>query len=145
MGLGLLFIVVSWNAMEKLGRHLIFLSGPFLSGILLLVVSGLYYAPGLGPIWAITILPNFFIAWGVLSFMSVGWAIGAELSSKLRAKTQSLAAISGAFFAWLFSFITPYMNNVDSGNPGQGLDLSTRVFAPYTWLWRTLLCLKAVV
>lgn len=119
MGLGLFFTVASWSAMEKLGRRLIFLSGPFLSGILLLVVGGLYYAPGLGPIWAVAIILNFLIAWGVLSFMSVGWAISAELSSyKLRAKTQSLAVISNAFFAWFFSFITPYMYNVDSGNLG---------------------------
>ncbi|KAH6998897.1 hypothetical protein BKA56DRAFT_665430 [Ilyonectria sp. MPI-CAGE-AT-0026] len=113
------FLLIAGLPLEELSRRLIFLSGPLLSGILLLVVGGLYYAPGLGPIWAVAIILNFLIAWGVLSFMSVGWAIGAQLSSyKLRVKTQSLAVISSAFFAWFFSFITPYMYNVDSGNLG---------------------------
>ncbi|KAH7023841.1 major facilitator superfamily domain-containing protein [Ilyonectria destructans] len=110
MGLGRFFTVASWDVMEKLGCRLIFLSGPFLSGILLLVVGGLYYALGLGPIWAVAIILNFLIAWGVLSFMSVGWVIGAELSSyKLRAKTQTRFIYAGLCIIYLVMayFVVP--------------------------------------
>ncbi|KAH8738152.1 hypothetical protein BGZ61DRAFT_471500 [Ilyonectria robusta] len=117
MGLGLFFTVASRDGEARPPSHLPV--WPLLIRNFLLVVGGLYYAPGLGPIWAVAIILNFLIAWGVLSFMSVGWATGAELSShKLRAKTQSLAVISSAYFAWFFSFITPFRYSVDSGNLG---------------------------
>jgi hypothetical protein len=119
MALALVFVVASWTTIEKLGRRVLFLLGPSVHAILLFIVGGLYYAPGTGPMWAVAVILNFLIAWGTVSFISTGWAIGAELSSyRLRGKTQSLAVMYNAFFAWLFSFVTPYIYNVDSGNLG---------------------------
>jgi hypothetical protein len=115
----IVLIASSWVFLEKIGRRLIYLTAPSSSAILMFLIGGLYYAPGLTPIWIIAITMNVLIAWGALSFIATGWAIVAELSSyRLRAKTQSIGVIANAFFAWLFSFVTPYMYNVDSGNLG---------------------------
>lgn len=49
----------------------------------------------------------------------MGFPIAAEISTyRLRGKTISIAAISMALTNWLFSFVVPYMYNVDTGNLG---------------------------
>ncbi|KAK6189353.1 hypothetical protein LQW54_013348 [Pestalotiopsis sp. IQ-011] len=49
----------------------------------------------------------------------MGFPIADEISTyRLRGKTISIAAISMALTNWLFSFVVPYMYNVDTGNLG---------------------------
>ena len=51
--------------------------------------------------------------------VSMGWVIVAELSTySLRAKTQSLSVAVQALTTWFFTFIMPYIYNVDAGNLG---------------------------
>lgn len=115
----MILIALSWTFLDRSGRRILYLSGPAASAVLMFLIGGLYYVPGLAPIWVIAVIMNLLIAYGSLAFISVGWALTAELSSyKLRGKTQAIGVISNAFFSWLFSFVTPYMYNVDSGNLG---------------------------
>ncbi|KAH8714660.1 general substrate transporter [Ilyonectria robusta] len=112
-------VVASWTVLEKVGRRGLFLSGPLVSAVLLFVIGGLYYVSGIGAVWSIAVMMNLLIAWGVVSFLSAGWALTAELSTyRLRAKTQSIAVVSNAIFQWVFSFITPYIYNIDAANLG---------------------------
>lgn len=117
--LSVCLVIASWTVLDRFGRRVPFLSGPLVSAVVFFIIGGLYYAPGLGPIWAIAVLMNLLVAWGVVTFISIGWTLTAEISSyRLRGKTQSLAVMTNAIFQWLFSFITPYMYNVDAGNLG---------------------------
>jgi SP family general alpha glucoside:H+ symporter-like MFS transporter len=62
---------------------------------------------------------NILISYTSYANVGVAWTICPEISShRLRHYSQSVAFITGAVSGWLFSFITPYMYNVDSGNLG---------------------------
>ncbi|CAI4217756.1 unnamed protein product [Parascedosporium putredinis] len=115
----ILLVIASWTVLDSVGRRLLFLSGPLVSAAGLFIIGGLYYVRGFGPVWGIAVIMNLLIAWGVVTLIAMGWTLVSEISSyRLRAKTQSIAVFSNAIFQWIFSFITPYLYNVDSANLG---------------------------
>ncbi|KAF7554882.1 hypothetical protein G7Z17_g2604 [Cylindrodendrum hubeiense] len=118
-GLAILIILVTWALAGKFRRHNAFLFGCLVNMLLMVVIGGLYYAPGQSGLWASAILMNLLITLQTSIIQGMGWPIAAEISSyRLRGKSLSLATIAQAIMAWLTAFVVPYMFNVDSGNLG---------------------------
>lgn len=55
-GLAMIFIVISWFIIDKVGRRTLFLAGGSFNALGMLIIGALAYAPGDGPLWAIAIL-----------------------------------------------------------------------------------------
>lgn len=55
-GLAVVFIIISWFVLDKVGRRPVFIGGIILNAIGMLVIGALAYAPGTGPLWAIAVL-----------------------------------------------------------------------------------------
>ncbi|GAB7348640.1 hypothetical protein MBLNU459_g7012t1 [Dothideomycetes sp. NU459] len=112
-------IIGSWVYIEKVGRRSLWLIGTVVNCVIMVIIGGLYYAPGKGPIWAIAILMNVLVTWQNTTLTSVSWVVAGEISAyRLRGKNQSIAVMSNSFTTWLFNFILPYIYNVDAGNLG---------------------------
>ncbi|KAL1629321.1 hypothetical protein SLS56_005425 [Neofusicoccum ribis] len=106
---------------ERIGRRPQLLAG--VCGMLVcLLIIGLLGFFGSGEIWNSRALSAFCIIWAVFYYMSVGavgWTIVGEISSsRLRAKTTSLAAISSSVFNMAWSIEIPYLVNAEKANLG---------------------------
>ncbi|GME43046.1 maltose permease [Neofusicoccum parvum] len=106
---------------ERIGRRPQLLAG--VCGMLVcLLIIGLLGFFGSGEIWNSRALSAFCIIWAVFYYMSVGavgWTIVGEISSsRLRAKTTSLAAISSSVFNMAWSIAIPYLVNAEKANLG---------------------------
>ena len=55
-GLAMIFIVISWFAIDRIGLQTLFISGGVFNTLGMLVIGALAYAPADGPLWAIAIL-----------------------------------------------------------------------------------------
>jgi hypothetical protein len=55
-GLAVIFIVIKWFAIDRIGRRTLFISGGVFNALGMLVIGTLAYTPGDGPLWAIAIL-----------------------------------------------------------------------------------------
>lgn len=55
-GLAMIFIVISWFTLDKLGRRLVFIGGCAVVGVGMLIIGCLAFAPGTGPLWAIAVI-----------------------------------------------------------------------------------------
>ncbi|KAH8669049.1 general substrate transporter [Xylariales sp. PMI_506] len=118
-GLSVLIIFCSWFGMGLFRRRHALITGIWINLIGMILIGGLFYAPGIGPLWAIAVLMNLLIAIQTSFIQAVGYSIAAEVSSyRLRGKTISLATISQAIVNWAVGFTVPYMYNVGSGNLG---------------------------
>ncbi|KAL2829893.1 putative MFS sugar transporter [Aspergillus pseudoustus] len=117
--LGGLFVVFGWVYNDRIGRRRLWLCGLGGNFIGMVIVGGLAFAGTMASFWAIGVIMNILISYTVYAIVGVAWTICPEISShRLRHYSQSVAFITGAGSGWLFSFITPYMYNVDSGNLG---------------------------
>ncbi|KAF7550516.1 hypothetical protein G7Z17_g5674 [Cylindrodendrum hubeiense] len=93
--------------------------GGFGLAILLVAAGGLHWATSKGVLWAIAVIMNVLISIQASTLQGAGWPIAAEVPSyHLRSKTLSIGIFAQTGTTWLFTFITPYMYNVDSGNLG---------------------------
>ncbi|KAL6415846.1 MFS sugar transporter [Ilyonectria robusta] len=118
-GLAIVIILLTWAFAGRFRRHNAFLFGCIINLLTMVVIGGLYYAPGQSGLWASAVLMNLLITLQTSIIQGMGWPIAAEISSyRLRSKSLSLATISQAVMAWLTAFVLPYMFNVDSGNLG---------------------------
>ncbi|KAH6974144.1 general substrate transporter [Ilyonectria sp. MPI-CAGE-AT-0026] len=118
-GLAIVIILLTWAFAGRFRRHNAFLVGCIINLLTMVVIGGLYYAPGQSGLWASAVLMNLLITLQTSIIQGMGWPIAAEISSyRLRSKSLSLATISQAVMAWLTAFVLPYMFNVDSGNLG---------------------------
>ncbi|KAL5610622.1 hypothetical protein FOBRF1_006739 [Fusarium oxysporum] len=106
---------------ERAGRRPQLLAGVY-GMIVCLLVVGLLGFFGRGEVWNSRVLAAFCIIWAVFYYMSVGavgWTIAGEISSsRLRAKTTSLAAISSSIFNMAWSIAIPYLVNAEEANLG---------------------------
>lgn len=55
-GLAIIIIIVSGILLKNIARRTVLFWGTFINFLFMVVVGGLYYAPGNGPKWAIAIL-----------------------------------------------------------------------------------------
>ncbi|KAJ5140471.1 hypothetical protein N7448_003879 [Penicillium atrosanguineum] len=118
-GLAIIIIIVSGISLKNVARRTVLFWGTMVNFLFMVVIGGLYYAPGDGPKWAIAILMNLLISLQAAFMQATGWSIGAEISSyRLRAKSMSLGIMAQTLSTWLITFVVPYMYNVDSGNLG---------------------------
>lgn len=118
-GVATILIILSWFWIEKFGRRTLFLIGSSSSAVVLAIVGALYYVPGIGALWGLAVLLTLLTSWQLLCLNSVAFVVVAEMSSfKLRGKSLALCVVFNTFCSWLFSFVTPYMYNVDAGNLG---------------------------
>ncbi|KAJ5771631.1 hypothetical protein N7520_002160 [Penicillium odoratum] len=118
-GLAIIFIIALGSLGNKVSKRQLVLIGIFLNFLFMITIGALYWAPGMGAIWAIGILMNILISIQTTLLQAVGWPIAAELSSyHLRAKTVAIAVLSQTLSTWLTQFVVPYMYNVDSGDLG---------------------------
>ncbi|KAJ5748414.1 uncharacterized protein N7511_010110 [Penicillium nucicola] len=106
---------------EKVGRRPQLLVG--IGGMLpSLLIVGLLGFFGTGEEWNYRALSAFCIIWAVFYYASVGavgWAIVGEISSsRLRAKTTSIAALSSSLFNMVWSIAIPYMVNQENADLG---------------------------
>jgi sugar porter (SP) family MFS transporter len=113
---GIAFVLI-----ERVGRRPQILIGVYGMLVCLLIV-GLLGFFGRGELWNNRALSAFCIIWAVFYYMSVGavgWTIVGEISSsRLRAKTTSLAAISSSIFNMGWSIAIPYLVNAEEANLG---------------------------
>ncbi|KAJ5688955.1 hypothetical protein N7462_003347 [Penicillium macrosclerotiorum] len=117
--LAIVIIIASGALLKNVRRHRILFWGTVINFLFNIVIGALYYGHGDGPKWAIAILMNLLISLQASFMQATGWSIAAEISSyRLRAKSMSLGMMSQTFTTWLFTFVVPYMYNVDSGNLG---------------------------
>ncbi|KAL3442662.1 putative MFS sugar transporter [Aspergillus insuetus] len=117
--LGGLLVVFGWVYNDRIGRRRLWLCGLGGNLVGMVIVGGLAFAGTMGSFWAIGVIMNILISYTSYANVGVAWTICPEISShRLRHYSQSVAFITGAVSGWLFSFITPYMYNVDSGNLG---------------------------
>ena len=54
-GLAIIFIIIGWFTMDKIGRRVMFISGSVVNTIGMLVIGACSYAPGMAPLWVIAI------------------------------------------------------------------------------------------
>ncbi|KAL0253001.1 hypothetical protein SLS55_010672 [Diplodia seriata] len=106
---------------ERVGRRPQLLFG--VCGMLgCLLVIGLLGFFGSGEVWNSRAVSAFCIIWAVFYYMSVGavgWTIVGEIStSRLRAKTTSLAAMSSSVFNMAWSVAIPYLVNAEKADLG---------------------------
>ncbi|KAF3390848.1 Alpha-glucosides permease MPH2 [Talaromyces pinophilus] len=117
--LGALFVVLGWVSNDKIGRRRLWIYGLIGNFVCMVTVGGLAYSGTQGSYWAIGVIMNLLISYGVYATVGIAWTICPEISShRLRQYSQSVGFFTGAVGGWLFSFVTPYMYNVDSGNLG---------------------------
>ncbi|KAF4783358.1 Major facilitator superfamily domain, general substrate transporter [Colletotrichum scovillei] len=105
----------------RVGRRPQLMFGTYGMLVCLLVVSLLGFF-GRGENWNSQALAAFCIIWSIFYYMSVGavgWTIVGEISSsRLRAKTTSLAAISGSICNMGWSIAIPCLVNTEEANLG---------------------------
>ncbi|KAF4460091.1 Major facilitator superfamily domain general substrate transporter [Fusarium albosuccineum] len=106
---------------EKVGRRPQLLAGVY--GMLVcLFIVGLLRFFSCGEAWNSRVLAAFCIIWAIFYYMSVGavgWtSVGEISSSRLPAKTTSLAAISSSIFNMAWSIAVPYLVNAEEANLG---------------------------
>ncbi|KAL4793232.1 general substrate transporter [Aspergillus venezuelensis] len=106
---------------ERVGRRPQMLTGCYGMLVCLLVISILGFK-GVSEAWNSRALGAFCIIWALFYYSSVGavgWAIVGEISSsRLRAKTTSLAALSSSLFNMTWSIAIPYLVNRENANLG---------------------------
>ncbi|KAL3456135.1 general substrate transporter [Aspergillus heterothallicus] len=118
-GLAIIVIVFLANFGHKVSKRRWLLSGIVLNFLFMITIGALYWAPGMGAVWAIGILMNILISIQTSLLQAIGWPIAAQISSyRLRAKTLSIGVLSQTLSTWLTQFIVPYMYNTGSGNLG---------------------------
>ncbi|KAL3464430.1 general substrate transporter [Aspergillus heterothallicus] len=118
-GLAIIIIILTGIIGKFVTRRRMLLAGCSINLAFLIVIGGLYYAPGMGPAWAIAVLMNVLISFQTSLIQAVGWPIAAEISSyRLRVKTLSIGVFAQTLSTWVTTFTVPYMYNVDSGNLG---------------------------
>lgn len=118
-GLAILLVVAGGGYLQRINRRTVVLIGLVLNLSFMLTIGGLYWAPGESGLWAIAVLMNVLISIQTAALQGAGWPIAAEIPSyHLRSKTLSIGIFAQTGTTWLFTFITPYMYNVDSGNLG---------------------------
>lgn len=54
--LAVIFIVISWFVLDKIGRRTVFIGGSIVNALGMLVIGSLAYGPGTGPLWAIAVI-----------------------------------------------------------------------------------------
>ncbi|KAL4969526.1 MFS-type transporter fmqE [Aspergillus stella-maris] len=113
-------IIVATGAVGKLiSRRNMLLTGCAINLAFMTTIGSLYYAPGMGPAWAIAVLMNILISVQNSLLQAIGWPIAAEISSyRLRVKTLSIGVFAQTLSTWVMTFTVPYMYNVDSGDLG---------------------------
>ncbi|KAJ5727086.1 hypothetical protein N7493_004906 [Penicillium malachiteum] len=117
--LAIIIIMVAGIVMKRIAPNVVFFGGCCINFAFLLTIGCLYYASGMGRIWAIAVLMNVLISFQASLVQASGWSIAAELSTlRLRAKSMSLGMMAQTLSTWVFTFTVPYMYNVDSGNLG---------------------------
>ncbi|KAK7409524.1 hypothetical protein QQX98_008308 [Neonectria punicea] len=113
--------IFAFFLIERVGRRPQLLAGMYGMLVCLLVVSLLGFFSR-GEIWNSRCLAAFCIIWAVFFYVSVGatgWTLVGELSSsRLRAKTGSLAAMSNSAFNMGWSIAIPYLVNAEEANLG---------------------------
>ncbi|PWY78023.1 maltose permease [Aspergillus sclerotioniger CBS 115572] len=106
---------------ERVGRRRQMLTGCVGMLVCLLTISILGFE-GVGQVWNYRTLAAFCIIWAVFYYSSVGavgWAIVGEISSsRLRAKTTSIAALSSSLTNMVWSIAIPYLVNKEDANLG---------------------------
>ncbi|KAJ5181841.1 hypothetical protein N7449_011988 [Penicillium cf. viridicatum] len=111
----------AFSLIERVGRRDQLLFGTYAMLVCLLIISLLGFF-GVGEKWNYRALAAFCIIWSVFYYASVGavgWAIVGEISSsRLRAKTTSIAALSSSLFNMVWSIAIPYLVNQDNANLG---------------------------
>ncbi|OJJ94631.1 hypothetical protein ASPACDRAFT_1877506 [Aspergillus aculeatus ATCC 16872] len=128
-GLAIVVIVCLANFGHKVSKRRWLLSGIVLNFLFMITIGALYWAPGMGPVWAIGILMNILISIQSSLLQAIGWPIAAQISSyRLRAKTLSIGVLSQTLSTWLTQFVVPYMYNTGSG------DLGARTAFPFAGL-----------
>ncbi|KAK7413392.1 hypothetical protein QQX98_007769 [Neonectria punicea] len=112
---------IAFFLIERVGRRPQLLGGMYGMLVCLLVVSLLGFF-GRGLLWNSRCLAAFCIIWAFFYFASVGavgWAVVGEISSsRLRAKTTAVAAISSSIFNMAWSIAIPYLVNTEEANLG---------------------------
>lgn len=111
----------AFSLIERVGRRNQLLVGTYGMLVCLLIISPLGFF-GVGGKLNYRALAAFCITWAVFYYASVGavgWAIVGEISSsRLRAKTTSIAALSSSLFNMVWSIAIPYLVNQDNANLG---------------------------
>lgn len=113
--------IFAFLLIERVGRRPQLLIGSCGMLVCLVIISILGFL-GRGEIWNSRALAAFCIIWAVFYYSSVGavgWTIVGEISSsRLRAKTTSLAAISNSVVNMAWSIAIPYLVNTEEANLG---------------------------
>ncbi|KAJ5578459.1 uncharacterized protein N7459_007423 [Penicillium hispanicum] len=113
--------LLSFILVEKIGRRPQLLTGcaGMLTCLLAIGIIGCVNYPSRGSGIAVA---TFCIIWSIFYYLSVGavgWTIVGEISStRLRAKTTSLAAAMNSLFNMAFSIAIPYLINANEANLG---------------------------
>lgn len=128
--------IVAFGLVERVGRRNQLLVGSCGMLLCLLAISLLGFF-GAGKKWNYRALAAFCIIWAVFYFGSVGavgWTIMAEVSSsRLRAKTTSIAALSSSLFNMVWSIAIPYLVNKESASLGPKSALLFFGFSVILW------------
>lgn len=113
--------IIAFGLVERVGRRNQLLVGSCGMLLCLLIISLLGFL-GEGEKWNYRALAAFCIIWAVFyigSIGAVGWTIMAEVSSsRLRAKTTSIAALSSSLVNMVWSIAIPYLVNKENANLG---------------------------
>ncbi|KAM0287400.1 hypothetical protein ACHAQH_000350 [Verticillium albo-atrum] len=118
-GAGLVGNIASWFVMDHVGRRTLLLAGVVINGLLLMAVGVAGAVGGMASLYFIAFAMNFAQLFYAPTVGAITWAISAEVSStRMRAKTQSLATMTNAISSWIMGFITPYLINNDQANLG---------------------------
>jgi sugar porter (SP) family MFS transporter len=121
--ISLLSALSAFFLIERVGRRPQMLTGCYgiIASLLIISILGFGFA-GVGEAWNYRALAAFCIIWTLFYYASVGavgWAIVGEISSsRLRAKTTSVAALSSSLFNMAWSIAIPYLVNRENANLG---------------------------
>ncbi|KAJ6188608.1 hypothetical protein N7519_003516 [Penicillium mononematosum] len=118
-GVAMLGNIISWFIMNYIGRRPLLLTGIAINGLCLMSVGVAGCFTTMAALYYIGYVMNFAQIFYAPTVGAVTWTISAEVSSsKLRAKTQSLAIFTNALVSWAMNFIAPYLINNDEANLG---------------------------
>ncbi|KAL3468852.1 general substrate transporter [Aspergillus californicus] len=124
--------LLAFILIERVGRRPQMLTGCYGILVCLLIISILGFVD-VGTNWNYRALAAFCIIWAFFYYGSigaVGWAVVGEISSsRLRAKTTSLAALSSSIFNMAWSIAIPYLVNKEDANLGAKTGLIFLVMA----------------
>ncbi|AFR96311.2 maltose permease [Cryptococcus neoformans var. grubii Br795] len=111
--------LVSWYAIDKLGRRVCLVGGLAIMTTLLIIIGITWAVRTSASLWIMVALMSLWAFFYQGSIGACGYSIMSETpSARMRPATVALASATNQVTSWVMGFATPYMVNPDEANMG---------------------------